>query len=143
MAYMAMPTEPDLGQVLTEALRLGKRLALPRCEPGCDLTARQVGGFSDLIPGVFGIMEPDKTLPVIPPEEIDLILVPGMAFDRQGRRLGRGKGYYDRYLADYHGIAMGVSFAGGLVDRVPAESHDQPVDAVATEDAVIEVRNGR
>lgn len=135
MAYMAMPSEPDLEPVIREILARGKRLALPRCEAEGRLTARLVRHRSELIPGAFGILEPGGDLPVLDPAEIDLILTPGMAFDRTGNRLGRGKGYYDRFLAGFPGKTMGICWR--TLEHIPAEDWDRPVDAVATENTVI------
>jgi 5-formyltetrahydrofolate cyclo-ligase len=72
---------------------------------------------------------------VVPPEEIDVILVPGLAFTRLGQRLGRGGGYYDRYLASLPAktLKIGVCFGFQIVDALPTESHDQAVAAVVTE----------
>ena len=134
MAYMAMPSEPDLGPVLEEILRQGKGLVLPRCEAdGVTMTGRLVERLDALIPGVFGILEPSGDLPVVRAEEIDLILTPGMAFDPSGGRLGRGKGYYDRFLTGYTGHAVGVCRAGNLLERIPMEPGDVPMQAVITD----------
>ena len=138
MAYMAMPSEPDLGPVIAEILARGKALVLPRCEEGCRLSARRVNSLERLIPGAFGIPEPGPELPEADPEEIDLVLVPGMAFDRAGRRLGRGKGYYDRFLRRCPGRTMGV--CRRTLEEIPTEDHDVPMDAVATEDQVLYFR---
>ena len=138
MAYMAMPSEPDLGQVIEEVLAQGKTLLLPRCEPGDRLTARLVTSTEGLTPGVFGIPEPGPELPEADPETIDLVLVPGMAFDREGRRLGRGKGYYDRFLSTCPGRTMGVCWR--TVEEIPTEDHDIRMDAVVTEDLVMYCR---
>ena len=138
MAFMAMPSEPDLDPVIREILRQGKRLVLPRCEEGFRLSARIVEDPDLLIPGVFGIREPGPELPEADPADIDLILVPGMAFDGRGRRLGRGKGYYDRFLSDCPGRTMGICWHAA--ETVPVEEHDISVDAVVTEDAVIHCR---
>jgi len=86
------------------------------------------------------IREPvDPGARVVPPAEIEVILVPGLAFTREGQRLGRGGGNYDRYLAllPASTLKMGVCFALQIVETLPAEPHDQPVDAVATEDGIL------
>ena len=138
MAYMAMPSEPDLGPVIGEILARGKTLVLPRCEPGCRLSARRVTSLEGLIPGAFGILEPGPELPKADPGEIDLVLVPGLAFDRTGRRLGQGKGYYDRFLCTCSGRTMGV--CRRTLDEIPTEDHDIRMDAVVTEDQVMYCR---
>jgi 5-formyltetrahydrofolate cyclo-ligase len=110
-----------------------KTLAFPRLrneeiEP---VIAQEHGDFA---PGQFGIHEPSGNVLM---ERPDLILVPGLAFDRQGGRLGRGKGYYDRFLVRMTAKKIGVCFACQLVEDVPLESHDHPLDGVVTEEGLI------
>ncbi len=133
MAYAAVSGEPDLGPVLEAVLRMGKVLALPRCEPDGSITARRVSDLSRLIPGVFGIREPDESAEQLLPEQVDLILVPGMAFDRAGGRLGRGKGCYDRFLTGCSSRRIGICPADRLLAAVPMEPHDRYMDAVITD----------
>lgn len=135
MAYRAMGSELCLDEVIEAAWRQGKRLLLPRCQADGTMTARTVSGWDQLERGAFGIMEPKPEMPIVLPGEIDLVLVPAMAYDKEGRRLGRGKGYYDRFLKDFDGRTIGVS--GILIKSVPTEAHDIPVDAVASEDGLI------
>lgn len=133
MAYMAIPPEPDISSVLEAALASGKILLLPRCEKDGTMTPRVVRSLSDLQSGAFGIMEPSVDSKLYSPEAIDLILVPGLAFDRSCRRLGRGKGYYDRFISGQR--TMGV--CGCLLPEVPVEEHDKPMDAVITENEIL------
>jgi 5-formyltetrahydrofolate cyclo-ligase len=135
MAYVAISPEPVLTQVLEETLQRGKTLLLPKCEEGGTMTARKISSLRQLQPGAFGILEPSLDAEVVPASEIDLILVPGLAFDGQGHRLGRGKGYYDRFLLTFCGKAMGI--CSYLVPRVPVEPHDCRMDAVVTEKTII------
>ena len=86
-----------------------------------------------LIRHPFGMQEPDADLPVIPSIEVELALVPGLAFDRQGRRLGYGGGYFDRFLRDYAGISAGIIFQVLLLDRLPFGEHDVPVKWIVTD----------
>jgi 5-formyltetrahydrofolate cyclo-ligase len=135
MAYVAIPPEPVLTPVLEAVLQRGKTLVLPRCEGDGTMTARKISDLRQLRPGAFGILEPSLDTEVVPASEIDLILVPGLAFDPQGHRLGRGKGYYDRFLPELRGKAMGI--CSYLVPRVPVEPHDCKMDAVVTEGTII------
>lgn len=91
---------------------------------------------STLADGYNHIKEPtgDNIFPV---EKIDIIVAPGVAFDRKGRRLGRGKGFYDRLLAETKATKIGVGYEFQLVDEIPAESHDVPMDIVITEQTII------
>ncbi len=135
MAYAPMASEPQLQPVLEACLRLGKGLVLPRCESAGIMTGRLVTVLSQLAPGCQGILEPGAETPVVSPGEIDLILVPGMAFDPTGGRLGRGKGYYDRFLGN--GKTIGVCYQSALLPQVPMEAHDRRVDAIVTDQTII------
>jgi 5-formyltetrahydrofolate cyclo-ligase len=137
MAFAALKDEPNVDPVLTEILRLGKTLVLPKCGERGNMTAHRVRDLSELVSGAYGIREPKDTAPVVPKTEIDLILVPGVAFDREGGRLGRGKGYYDRFLADFSGRTLGVCFAAALVPQVPTEPWDRRMDGVVTDHKMI------
>ena len=88
-----------------------------------------------LVPGAFGILEPGPDARLCGPGELDLLLVPGVAFTAGGLRCGRGKGYYDRYLAQsgFRAVKIGVCFAHQLVDALPAEPHDIRMDGVIFE----------
>ena len=94
--------------------------------------------FYDISKGVeigsFGIMEPTSTLP-IEPSEIDAIVVPGVAFTREGARLGRGKGFYDKYLSrkGFRAHTIGVCYPCQVVDTIPSEEHDKMLDEVVWE----------
>ena len=92
------------------------------------------------IKGHLGIEEPTPLL-IADYSMIDLMIVPGVAFDRNGGRLGRGGGYYDRILEAYAGRTAAVAFDFQLVEQVPVEPHDRPVDAVVTETKTIQVRH--
>jgi 5-formyltetrahydrofolate cyclo-ligase len=139
MAFAALGGEPDLDPVLSEILRLGKTLVLPRCGKKGHMTAHRVWDLSELRSGAYGIREPAEDAPVVPNHEIQLILVPGVAFDKQGGRLGRGAGYYDRFLENYHGRAMGVCYETALT-KIPMEPWDRPMDGVTTDHNTIYCR---
>ena len=124
--------ETLLDAVLRDALETGKTLALPRCEGEGVMRAYRVARPSDLRRGAYGIWEPDETCPPIEPDDMDLILVPGTAFDRQGDRLGQGGGYYDRYLAQTRAVRIGVCHDFALLDAVPTQTHDARMDGVVT-----------
>lgn len=134
MAYSAIPPEIDLQPVLEAVLAQGKTLLMPRCERDGTMTARVIPELSFLEKGSYGIMEPPEHAELFPAGEIDLVLVPGLAFDPKGRRLGRGKGYYDRFLPDCGGKTMGICRC--LISEVPVEKHDIIMDAVVTANAI-------
>ena len=106
-------------------------------EPAASAAVQSVD--AGLIAGRHGIREPAADVSAVPPGEIDLVLVPGLAFDEAGRRLGRGAGYYDRFLAPLSVATVGVAFELQLVPEVPAGSGDVPVGAIVTERRFIRV----
>ncbi len=124
--------EPDTGGIAETLLRRGKRVAMPRCLPGGGMEARRIRGPEDLSPGAYGIPEPGEDCPVLAGDEIDLILVPCVCCDRAGRRLGRGGGYYDRYLKDLSCPTVALCPDEWLQTALPADGWDRPVDLVLT-----------
>jgi 5-formyltetrahydrofolate cyclo-ligase len=130
--------EPDILPALRQALAMGKRVALPRCRSAEDGEAdlREmdffvVDAWENLRPGSFGIHEPDPALHErLERPEAGLCLVPALAFDRAGYRLGYGKGYYDRFLARFAGDALGVCLDGFLLRQLPRGYYDRAVRAV-------------
>jgi 5-formyltetrahydrofolate cyclo-ligase len=129
-AFSALVGEPDV----LDSWPDGKRIALPRVE-GDDLKFHWVAGRAELQPGRFGILEPAAEAPAAG-DDFDLILVPGMAFDLRGGRLGRGRGFYDRFLRTALGLRVGVCFEDQIVDDVPSEAHDLRMDFVITPSAI-------
>lgn len=86
--------------------------------------------------GRFGLTEPHASNATVEVKELTGILVPGLAFDREGRRLGRGRGYYDRTLVEVSGVTVGVGFSAQLIERVPVDPWDVTLDAIVTEQSV-------
>ena len=140
LAYLSIGSEVDSRALICAAWAAGKLVALPRCEPGRRLAWHVVDGFESLAPGAHGIPEPapdTATLVSAKGLERPLALVPGLAFDRAGFRLGYGGGYYDRFLAGFAGVSVGLA-RGPLPRRLAAgliEPHDRPVGLVVTERA--------
>ena len=134
LLFAPLPDEPDLWPLLAEALHAGKLVALPCFDPATKkYFAAQIRNLTkDLVSGQFGIREPNNSCPVIPLNRLDLILVPGIAFDLHGRRLGRGKGFYDQLLADVRGKTCGVAFDEQIVAEIPMEPHDIPLNCILT-----------
>lgn len=131
--FAPIATEPDVEPLWEPAAR---QFCYPRVT-GPQLEFVIVRHPADLTPAVWNplVREPAAAQPTVPCAHLDLILVPGLAFTRDGRRLGRGGGYYDRLLAARapHTVALGICFALQLVADLPCEPHDQRVDAVVTE----------
>jgi 5-formyltetrahydrofolate cyclo-ligase len=132
--YAKLPDELDLSPLIDEALASGKTVALPKYIQSAEGYAAFKISHStqDCVVGKFGIIEPTAACAEFPLNRLDLVLVPGVAFDLTGHRLGRGKGHYDRLLASVTGIKCGVALDEQLVQRIPAEAHDIRMDCVLT-----------
>lgn len=139
--YMNYRNEVRTAKFIQRCLRDGKRVAVPRVEAGHSLSAYEITDVEkDIIRGFKGIPEPARAaLNKIRPEEIDMVVMPGVAFDRSKRRLGYGGGYYDRFLPLLRPdcVKVGVAYGFQLMEDVPAEEHDAPADIVITEDTII------
>lgn len=134
LLFAPLLDEPDIWPLLTEALAAGKPVALPAFIPGTNVyAARQIiDPAHDIIAGQFGIREPLPSCPEVPLNRLDLVLVPGLAFDACGARLGRGKGFYDRLLAAVRGTMCGVAFDEQMVDAVPVGPLDIRLNCILT-----------
>lgn len=113
-----------------------KRLLLPVVK-GSDLLLLQYAGKESLKAGAFGIQEPTEECRIVPESEIDLIIVPGVAFDRQHNRLGRGKGFYDRLLSTLDIPKIGICYDFQLKETIPVEPFDRKMDLIVTEKEVL------
>lgn len=133
LLYHALPDEVDTQMLIEEALRCqpAKRVLLP-VVVGDDLELREYDGQMQM--GAFGILEPSRQSVLFTDyNAIDLAVVPGMAFDAQGHRLGRGKGYYDKLLCQCPDVnKVGICFDYQYVEEVPSEPHDILMDGVVT-----------
>jgi len=144
--FVGVRAELDPGAALEEARRRGARIAFPRVAD--DRTPRlrfHVAGAGELAPGRFGIPEPDPGLPEVAAGDIDLMLVPGLAFDAAGNRLGMGGGYYDEWLAQAGAArprTFGLAYDFQVVDGCPTEPADQTVDGVVTDARVLRAARG-
>ena len=132
--FASMPDEADIWPLLEEAVTGGKTAALPRYDAVNNdyIACRVQNPQTEIGPGQFGIREPKAGCPEIPLERLGLILVPGVAFDLHGGRLGRGRGYYDRLLPGIRGIKCGVTFDEQIVEAVPMGKLDVRMDFILT-----------
>lgn len=140
--FAPLPEELDVWPLLTAALSAGKRVALPRfvAENRIYEACQIQDPGSDLQVGHFGIREPASHCARLPSVRLDLILVPGLVFDLQGRRVGRGKGYYDRLLRTLLGTTCGVAFDEQVVEEIPVEAHDVRLNCVLTPTHWVDLR---
>jgi 5-formyltetrahydrofolate cyclo-ligase len=139
--FAALPDEPDTRPIFEQLKRRGCAVYLPRSRPGGRLDWFPVEAWEDLRPGRYGVHEPDPGSAAVEVSALQLALIPGVAFDAEGCRLGRGGGYYDRSLPAGRGgpLIMGVAFAFQRVESVPCGPLDRRVDALATEEAIIRI----
>lgn len=139
--YLSMDDEVDISPLMDRLP--GWRWVLPRVEPQSQLTFRDRGVPLERHP--LGMLQPVDSGPMVPVAQIDVILTPGIAFDRTGGRLGRGLGFYDTVLAACRTDCevVGVAVEERVVDIVPMEEHDQPVGWLATENGVTRCRTIR
>jgi 5-formyltetrahydrofolate cyclo-ligase len=131
---------------MLECEKIDKRIFLPRysTSPGVGYEMVEIDDLSqDLVPGKYGLMEPSQKLPAASAEQINdmLWLVPGVAFDKTGARLGRGKGIYDRLLKKSNGLSIGIFYECQRADKVPSGEHDQKLDMIVTEKVIINLKN--
>ncbi|MGN0282320.1 MAG: 5-formyltetrahydrofolate cyclo-ligase [Prevotella sp.] len=129
MLYAALPDEVDTTTLLKNTE--GKTIILPKVTGDTTMETRLFRRWEDLSEGKFNILEPNGPL-FTDYEAIDVVVVPGMAFDRDGNRLGRGKGYYDRFLTELpdHIYKIGVCFDFQKFDHIPADDNDVAMDIV-------------
>ena len=132
--FAPLPGELDVWPMLEMSLALGVNCALPFFDAEKKIYGTKLlkNLATDIVIGKFGVREPAAGCAEIPLNEFDLILVPGMAFDLSGNRLGRGQGFYDRILSAASGIKCGVCHDFQLLEKIPAEPHDAKVDFIFT-----------
>ena len=135
LAFCPFDGEPDISSLLEEILREGKVLLIPKVEHN-SMKLCKTRFLENLAPGSFCLLEPTQCEEV-EPELVELALVPGVAFDLKGCRLGMGKGFYDKILGRIGGFKVGVAFSFQVFEEIPCDPWDQRVDAIATEETII------
>jgi 5-formyltetrahydrofolate cyclo-ligase len=145
LCYAPMPGELDISVLIDRALADGKVVSLPQYDPERGLyRAACITVPVEQVPlGAFGIREPGRHCPSMPLNQLDLILVPGLAFGSDGRRLGHGKGFYDRLLMGISAAKCGVAFDEQIRPHIPVEPHDVLVDCIVTPERWLDFRRDR
>ena len=137
MFFYSIWAEPDTHAAINAALAAGKTVCLPESLPQGIMVARKISSLNELVPARHGIPAPTSDMPEIAPEDIDLIIVPSVAFDLDGYRLGHGGGYYDRYMPRTSAFRCGIAREQMLLPRVPRDEYDLAVDCLITEQRVL------
>lgn len=135
LTYCSTPIEVDTRMIIQAALDDGKRVACPRCIDSTRyMDFYYINSLEDLKPGSFGVLEPEENKTTLyKGADRPICIVPGLAFDHWGYRLGYGKGYYDRFLADYRGWTVGLCYSACIEYKLPHGRFDRPVDRLITE----------
>ena len=140
MMFLSLPHEVDTSEAILHAWQLGKAVAVPKISwQQRHMIPVQINSLeTGLSTGASGLRNPVAGLPV-PFEEIDLVVTPGLGFDKKGNRLGRGGSYYDRFFAneELKAARCGFGFAEQLVDSIPVTEHDEPVEILVTDEEII------
>ena len=145
LLYLSLPDEVETRPLLEHALAQGKRLAVPKVinQKRREMAAVRAHSLeeADLLAGLYGVRVPRGDDAPIPPGEIDLAIVPGLGFCRRGVRIGRGLGYYDRYLSrpELRAVLCGLAFTAQVLDELPADQRDISVQMLVTESEVFRV----
>ena len=134
LLFAPLSDEPDVWSLIPEAFAASKVVAFPKfdTENNCYIACQIENVEADFLPGQFGIREPKPECIEISLNRLDFVLVPGVGFDFMGRRLGRGRGFYDRLLAQISGTKCGVGFDEQIVEAIPTEPHDVHLNCILT-----------
>lgn len=142
LAYYPIEGEVNILPIIDNALKESKRVALPVClDKKGKMVFYMIESLEDVIEGLFGIKEPNKEKCILVNDFSNSIcIVPGLAFDKFGNRLGYGKGYYDQFLSHYYESSIGVSYEFLLCNELPINEHDKVVTHICTEKRLIKLR---
>ncbi len=135
LVYVSTPIEVDTHRIIAQALADGKRVAVPRCVPDTrQMEFYYIRSMGDLAPGSFGVLEPaPDPANLVTDTTSSMCLIPAFSYDFTGYRLGYGKGYYDRFLANYQGHMIGICYSACVRRYLPHGRFDRPVQLLVTE----------
>ena len=131
--FVSHGKEPNTYPLLEQALADGKTLCVPLCKTQGEMDAKVIHSLNELQPGAYGIPEPGENAETLLPSQIDLAVIPCLAASRDGKRLGKGGGYYDRFLAAYTGKTLLLCPEKLIFDTIPTEPHDILLPKIITE----------
>ena len=138
LVFVSLFDEIDTESIINSALSSGKTVAVPYCKNKFgEMEFYLINSLDELKTGTFGVREPDIEInKKLEDFEKSIIIVPGLSFDRDGNRIGYGGGYYDRFLANYSGVSIGLCYGEMMFDSIPTDKYDIPVDIVVTDSEV-------
>ena len=134
LIYMSTPIEVDTINIIEQAFKDGKKVAVPRCiKDTREMEFHYISSIDELSSGTFGVLEPPADFPVVTDFNGCLMIVPGMQFDMNGYRIGYGKGYYDRYMSKFNGISVGICYSDELKNFMYHGKYDRAVNIIVTD----------
>ena len=136
--FVGSSREIDTTEILLHALSSGKRLCVPRCVSRGIMELCQITSLEQLTPGTYGLLEPSADAPVVQIDDVDFAVLPCTTCNHLGQRLGKGGGYYDRFLSHYRGGSVLLCREKLIRDEIPVEPHDYPIPWVLTERCLYE-----
>lgn len=141
-AFVSKDIEVETKNIINNAFSQGKKVAVPKCKTKDRLMDfYYINSFDDLVKGAYDIMEPDTSkCKLVEDFSSGICMVPGLVYDREGYRLGFGKGYYDRFLNKFKGVTMGVCYSRCMEDELPRGYYDKPIHLIITEKYTIDTR---
>lgn len=128
LTYVSLKEEVDTIELIKHSLNIGKQVAVPKCE-GNDIVFYYINNLEDLEEISYGILEP-KTNKLVNNFNNSICIVPGIAFDKENNRIGYGKGFYDRFLENYNGIKIGLTYKACICDKIDTDENDVKMDKV-------------
>ena len=138
--YISAFNEPDTCGIIKSLLSSGKSVAVPVTDmESVTLSLSYIDDMTDLVRGAYGIYEP-AVIKSANKKDMDVIITPGLAFDRRGGRMGFGKGYYDRLFEKTDAVRIGLCYDFQLHDEIPTEPHDVPMNIIVTEKEILEIQ---
>ena len=141
LVYVSSEIEVDTYAIIKDAFSQNKTVAAPRCNPeSCTMMFYVISSFDDLSEGAYGIYEPKSSCTEISVDENTLCIVPGLSFDKDGYRLGFGKGYYDRYLSSFPGKSAGLCYNECVCEKAVRNNFDKSVSALFTETEIYYIK---
>ena len=144
LVYISSQIEVGTHEIIRGALAAGKNVFAPRCISGTNqMQFCSIGSFEDLECGSWGILEPKQYCKVFSGSAAPVCITPALAYDPAGYRLGFGKGYYDRFLAGFEGVSIGLCYEACILESICRDSFDVPVDVIITENREIIIDDER